>query len=315
MKKLQIYAAVLFFAFATVSCSRKTVYQSAIADSVPDSRAMMSDVKKLSSKTFAASDIECNYNAEKAVGMSLLEKTSEVFERKLIQSGALNLEVHSIQEMGQAVERWCSQFGGYIESSYASETSGNTLVRVPCARFSDAMNEASGMGRLLSKSISTEDVSERFYDLQSRLETRKIMRTRLQGYLSQAKDTKDMLHIESELNRVISDIESMEGSMNRLAGQIDYSSISVDYRLPYRASSTSGLDALDFSNGFRRFVFNIADFFIGFVKIMLYAVIGGIPILAVIAFLYWLLLGKIGLLKKIFFKLNGKEKKSERQEL
>ncbi|MGP1458414.1 MAG: DUF4349 domain-containing protein [Treponema sp.] len=225
-----------------------------------------------------------------------------------MRRGYLTLEVNSIPEAGKAVEQWCAHFGGYIESSYAGETNGNVTARIPSGAFADAMNEAGKAGTVKSKSVSTEDVSERFYDLQTRLETRKIMRTRLQGYLAQAKDTKDMLQIESELNRVMSDIESMEGSMKRLAGQIDYSTISVDYRLPYRADGSGGFDWPDFGDGFRRFVSNIVDFFAGFVKVVLYVVIGGVPIFAVIAFLYWLLFGKIGLLRKIFNKLGGKEK-------
>ena len=308
MKKIKIGAAAVLLVLAAASCSKKAVYQSAIAEGTEDSRVMMSDVKKLAATEFTASGAERSYGTKESAEQPALEIDSASFERKLIQSGALNIEVNSIQDTAQVVEKWCAQFGGYIESSYAGETNGNAFVRIPSARFADAMNAAGGMGRLLSKSVSTEDVSERFYDLRSRLETSKIMRTRLQGYLSQAKDTKDMLQIESELNRVMSDIESMEGSMKRLTGQIDYSSISVDYRLPYRADGTGGFDWPDFGDGFRRFVFNIADFFAGFFKVVLYAVIGGVPILAVIAFLYWLLLGKIGLLKKIFLKLSGKEK-------
>ena len=93
------------------------------------------------------------------------------------------------------------------------------------------------------------------------------MKERLQRYLEEAKDIKDMLQIEKELNSVISDIESMEGRMKRLSGQIDYSQIYVNYDLPFRSDENHGFVMPDFGDGFRRFMANVLDFFIGLFKI------------------------------------------------
>ena len=229
-------------------------------------------------------------------------------DRKLIKTGSLYFKVSDIAQTEIAVAKWCALYGGYVESSFNNENSGNATVRIPSARFEQAMESAGSIGTPESKSVSAEDVSERYYDLQTRLETRKLMRSRLQTYLSQAKTMEDMLKIEHELNSVIADIESMEGKMKRLSSQIDYSRIEISYHLPFRATSSGGFEWPDMGEAFRRFASNIVDFFAGLLTVLLYIVICGAPLVGIAALLYWLLFGKIGLLKKLFRILNGKGK-------
>lgn len=223
-------------------------------------------------------------------------------ERKLIKTGSISLEVEQLASAEEAVLEWCQSFGGYVASSFNHETNAAFTVRIPAVHFDAAMAAAGNLGRVRSRNVSTQDVSEQFYDLQTRLDTRKILRDRLQSYLAQAKNMEDLLHIERELNSTLTEIESMEGRMRRLSNQIDYSTITVDLQLPYRTTD-QGFQWPSLDRNVRRFLSNVVDFFVDFVAIVLYIVIFGVPILALVAFLYWLLLGRMGLLKRIFKRL------------
>ena len=231
------------------------------------------------------------------------QSSSQVVERKLIKRGNVNIEVQNLKNAQESVEKWCKDFGGYIESFSENTNSANFNLRIPSVKFDEALNSVGEFGTVKSKNISTQDVSEQFYDLQGRLATKKIMQERLQKYLTQAKDVKDMLQIEKELNNTISEIESMEGRMKRLSGQIEYSSVNIFLELPYRTSD-EGFVWPDFLQGFREFLSNCVDFFVGLFGIMVYAIVFGVPIIAILAFLYWLLIGKKGLLIKLFKKLS-----------
>ena len=223
-------------------------------------------------------------------------------ERKLIKTGSISLEVEQLASAEEAVLAWCQSFGGYVASSFNHETNAAFTVRIPAAHFDAAMAAAGNLGRVRSRNVSTQDVSEQFYDLQTRLDTRKILRDRLQAYLTQAANMEDLLGIERELNSTLTEIESMEGRMRRLSNQIDYSTITVDLQLPYRTTD-QGFQWPSLDRNVRRFLSNVVDFFVDFVAIVLYIVIFGVPILALVAFLYWLLLGRMGLLKRIFKRL------------
>lgn len=220
-------------------------------------------------------------------------------DRKLIKTGSISLEVEQLAATEEAVLAWCQSFGGYVASSFNHETNAAFTVRIPAVRFDDAMAAAGNLGRVRSRNISTQDVSEQFYDLRTRLDTRKILRDRLQSYLAQAKDMEDLLHIERELNSTLTEIESMEGRMRRLSNQIDYSTITVDASLPYRTTD-QGFQWPSLDRTVPRFLSNVVDFFVGFVAVVLYIIIFGIPVLGLVALLYWLLLGRVGLLRKIF---------------
>ncbi len=318
LKSFFILFCLLTVVFAFTSCSKAaqgveaaTEDMAVMEESVVMTKAMNAASPKAAifSDTIMASptaESEVQARGFNESGSSQEKGTAQELERKLIKNGSIRLQVENLASAEEAVSAWCTSFGGYISSSYSEERHASFTARVPASKFDTAMTSIGEIGVVKSRSISTQDVSEQFYDLQTRLETRKILRDRLQSYLASAKDMKDMLQIETELNNTLSEIESMEGRMRRLSGQIEYSTINVEMELPYRTTD-QGFQWPEFGRGFRRFISNVVDFFAGFVALLLYIVIFGIPILAAVAFFYWLLLGKVGLLRKIFKRL-GKKK-------
>lgn len=227
-------------------------------------------------------------------------------EQKLIKNGSLSLEVQSLLGLEEKAESFAKKFGGYISNSNSSEWDFNCEIKIPSRRFEEAMAEAGSFGKILSRSENCRDVTDEFYDLESRINTKKILKVKLEGYLSSAKDIKDLLQIERQLNQVISELESMEGRMKRLSNQIDFSTLNMNALLP-AGKNESGFVWPDLGDGFRQFVSNSASFFAGFLLFLFYLAAYGIPILALAAFLFWLLFGRVGLLIKLFKKLSGRK--------
>lgn len=309
--------SVLIFGFA--GCSKKSAqtefaYEEAVSaytDSAPLSINSSARLSKLAAP-MAMNDVVYASGSAESAGFSKSELaatgsdssgSAEEFERKLIKNGNISLEVTDLLKAQTAVENWVKQFGGYISNSNNGEKNSNYTVRIPAAKFDEAMDAAGTLGTVKNKNISTDDVSDQFYDLQTRLETKKVLRKKLNGYLSQATSMQDILKVESQLNSVQSEIESMEGRLKRLSSQIDFSTISIYVSLPYNATQGGGFALPDFGDGFRHFVSNIISYFGGFISVFFYIFICGIPLIALIAFLFWLLFGKVGLLIKLYNKL------------
>ena len=141
--------------------------------------------------------------------------------RKLIRTGHIRFEVSSLAEAKAATEAWAKRFGGYVSDFSEDERSLGMTVHIPSAAFDDAMASSGGIGKILSKSADSVDVTDRFYDLDSRLATRRVLLERLQSYLRDAKNIKDMLEIEMKINDVTAEIEEMQGQFNRLSKQIE----------------------------------------------------------------------------------------------
>lgn len=230
------------------------------------------------------------------------ETEIENYERKLIKTGDVSLQVPDLSEGEASIEKWASEINGYISYSSCSEYSSYFTVKVPCEKFDSAMDTVGTFGQIKNRSISTQDVSEQYYDLQGRLQTKKILQKNLQKYLEQASNLTDILKIERELNNVTSEVESMEGQLRRLSGQIEYSTININLFLP-EGMHNPVIQKPTFSDKMTYFFSQVKNFFGGLIKILLYVIVCGIPCTFILFFLFWLLFGKVGLIKRLIKKL------------
>ena len=229
------------------------------------------------------------------------------FERKLIKNGNINLEVESLDGVEEMLIAFAKSYGGYITDSSSYENSYSATLRIPSSKIDDAMNAVGNLGKIKFRNLHSQDVTEEFYDLQTRLNTKKVMRANLEKYLNQAKDIADLLEIERQLNSVISDIEVMEGRMKRLTNQIDYSTLYVNMNLP-TGFSESGFVWPDLGEDLKQFGVNFVNFLEKLLLCIFYISIFGVPLLALVALLFWLLFGRVGLLIRLFKKLSWKKK-------
>ena len=223
-------------------------------------------------------------------------------ERKIIKTGSLSFEVKNLSETEEMISAWIEDFGGYVSNTWSNRNSINITAKVPAEKFEDAMAGSGNFGILLSRSISTEDVSENYYDLETRLETRRVLQEKLENYLANAKNISELLEIERQLNDVTSELESMEKQFRRLSNQIDFSTISISCSLPANTTE-AGFETPDFLQGLKDFAYNALQFVCNFGLGILYIVLIGVPSVLLVALIYWLCFGKIGLIKKLFKKL------------
>ena len=284
--------------FAKSASYESAVYSDALMEesvSTRNSNVMMKSAAPRAINTVSGSGtLDANIN---------LENSSETTqERKIIKTGSLGYGVKNLSETEEKIVAWLEGFGGYIADTWTNRNNMNVTVKVPASSFEDAMNSTGDFGELLYRSISTEDVSENYYDLETRLETRKILQEKLESYLAGAKSISDLLEIERQLNDVTSELESMEKQFRRLSNQIDFSTISISCRLPANTTE-AGFETPDFLQGLKDFGYNALQFLCNFGLGILYIILVGVPSVLLIALLYWLCFGKIGLVRKLFNKL------------
>jgi len=116
--------------------------------------------------------------------------------------------------------------GGYI----SRQDNQNVTVRVPSARFRDALKEMEKLGQVTQRDIQVQDVSEEFHDLGVRLKSLKATQQRLQDFLKRAKNIQEVLRIEQELSRLNGEIDRIEGRMRFLSARAAFSTITVSFQ-------------------------------------------------------------------------------------
>jgi hypothetical protein len=143
----------------------------------------------------------------------------------LIYTAHVTMAVYQVEPGLASVEKIARELGGYLSTRGDTEIT----VRIPRARFDEAIRRVGLTGDVLHKELSAEDVTDAFVDLEIRLKNARDMRDRLAELLKRA-DVKAALEIEKELGRITGEIELMEGKLKVLRDRIAYSTITVTFQ-------------------------------------------------------------------------------------
>ena len=156
-------------------------------------------------------------------------------ERKIIRNGYISGEVRDYQKAEEGISAKTRELGGYISNSnswYFGEKqdmlAGNMTLRIPEHNFDQMMSFIETMGKINNKSTSSNDVTEEFFDVNTRINSLRVKEDRLLEILSKQGDLKDLLAVENELAQTRTEIERLEGRINFLSGQVAYSSIDIN---------------------------------------------------------------------------------------
>jgi DNA repair ATPase RecN len=154
--------------------------------------------------------------------------TSVSTDRKMVRSGDLAVSVDFPEEASPEVERLVKQAGGFVERSTTTKDSNVWLhCRVPAPQLDQIMDSVAALGEEERRSVSAADVTEQYADLETRLRNDLALRERLQELLNRASDVEDVLAIEKELNRIQSEIETMQARFDRLKSEVELSALSI----------------------------------------------------------------------------------------
>jgi hypothetical protein len=149
-------------------------------------------------------------------------------DRVAIKSARLELEVADVAPAAREAEEIARGTGGYVEDTRTEgEKSARLVLRVPAEGLETSLDRLAQLGDEKARSISTQDVTDVYRDLETRLASARQIRERLQALLARASTVKDLLAVETELGRVQSDIESMQGQLDRMKGHVDLASVSL----------------------------------------------------------------------------------------
>lgn len=156
------------------------------------------------------------------------------WNKKIMKTAEVTLELKDYTIYNQKIHSELKAFGAYIAAEEQNlndnRTANNIVIKVPVEQFDNVMNSFSGEGiKVLQKKISSEDVTGEVVDTRSRMEAKKQMRNRYLELLKQAKNMKEILEVQHEINAIQEDIESASGRVTYLTHQSTYSTIHLQY--------------------------------------------------------------------------------------
>ncbi len=205
----------------------------------------------------------------KTTGSSPEVKTTDTLSRKIIKNGNMRIQVGEIKKAQAQVNEIVKKNNAYIQKEEFQNSdldeNLNLTIRVPHKNFDAIINSfADGIGSVLSKSISSDDVTEEYTDISIKLANKKLYLEKYRDLLKSAATTKDMLEIQEKIRGLEDEIDGAEGRLRFIDDRVYSSTLKVNlYKEKVRSSATSTI-------GFgSRFVDSVTEGWNSFVGFML----------------------------------------------
>lgn len=272
-----LLALVVVLAFAT-ACGRSEQ---------PGGQSVQPGVASTALVTDQARQVPASGAAEPPAPASSGATLSSGFDRFVIRTAELELQVNDIGQTLVEIRQLTIDAGGFVLSS-STYTQGEerkrqtaTLtVQVPSERFDQFLNQVRAsplVAKVEREQLQSQDVTDEYLDLDARLRNLRATEQRYLALLDRASTIEEILRVEQELSRVRYEIEQVTGRKQYLERHIAYAQATITL-VPVPAAQEARGPAFDLARAIERAWVASLEF------------IGGVAEIAVmlVVFFWWL---------------------------
>ncbi|MFK7812557.1 MAG: DUF4349 domain-containing protein [Maribacter sp.] len=153
---------------------------------------------------------------------------------KIIKSANVKYKVRNVKIATNTIKQFAMKYNAYISdlrfenSLYSLEN--RFTIKIPQEHFDTMMDSIVEVAEFIDyENITTEDITERYIDLQTRLKTKLEVKGRYETILRKnAKTVEDILATEEKLRIIQEEIEAAQGKLKYLTNKVAYSTIQID---------------------------------------------------------------------------------------
>ncbi|MFH0968787.1 MAG: DUF4349 domain-containing protein [Methanobacteriota archaeon] len=166
-------------------------------------------------------------------------------DQKIIKTANLQLEVSEVPKTADDIARIAESVSGIVQSSSVNagqndQYSGTVTIRIPSAQFDSALGGIKNLGKVISSSISAEDVTEEYVDLAAQKIALTNQLDQYNRILTQAVNVSEILEVQREVERVQVELDRITGRMKYLDNRISFSTITIRLSEPAQVVTASG---------------------------------------------------------------------------
>jgi hypothetical protein len=213
-------------------------------------------------------------------------------ELKLIKTAEITCEIDDVDQGFEEVYAVAAAEKGLVVGTNRAVAEegyiyGSVTLKVHPSKYDETVKALRGIGRLVSETSTTADVTQEYVDVQARLENAEATRDRyLEILATRAGTVHDVLEVEREIERVTENIERFKGQIRYFDSQIGLSTITVHLEEPHAAVPTGYSFGKAVKDAFRIAV-RICIFLVQAVIVLLPFIILLIILVLIIRFIVW----------------------------
>ena len=161
--------------------------------------------------------------------------------------GYLTIQVADLKAATDQAVRLAALFNGYVaSSSFDDSGSGASItLRIPEGNFTSAMHSLSSLGVVKAQSISSNDVTEQYVNLQAQLESYTTEEAALLRILNSSKTVTEALDTENAIQNTEAQINDLEGQLQVMQRLVAFGTINIQLIRPAQSPTLDFGDALN----------------------------------------------------------------------
>jgi hypothetical protein len=160
-------------------------------------------------------------------------------DHMLVRRGDLSAEVQDLNRPLVRSHDLSASLGGYIASESRDDRTLSLSMRVPEPKLDVAMDSLSELGKVTSRRVSSQDVTEEAIDVEARIQSLEAERNQLRQLLSKATEINDVFTVERELARVQGEIDSLQHRLDHLRNTSALAELNAEFKKPVEPGPVS----------------------------------------------------------------------------
>lgn len=218
--------------------------------------------------------------------------TAESANRKIVKTATLSIKTKNYETFMNGVKQKIEQYGGYIEQSQeynydnASNRNANMNVKIPADRLDAFIDELAAIGTITSKTIASNDITDSYIDVESRIKALETEEETLLGLLKKAESLTDVIELQKRLSTVRADLERIKAQKQSYDGMVAYSGVSLDINEVERVVEGDDTFFGEVKERLMNNLYDLGDFFrefaINFIAALPYIAILGVVAVVVV---------------------------------
>lgn len=222
--------------------------------------------------------------------------TANLSMEKIITKVNLEVETQDFDELISIIKDEIVRLGGYDERteisgkryySRGNSRYGHIVARVPKDRLKEFVEVVKDSGNVINETSSSENVTLKYIDTESRKQSLEIEQERLFSILEKTETLEDIVTLESRLSSIRYELQMYETELRTIDNQVDYSTVTISVNEVERMTPTTEEKETVFArirNGFSESIYDISEglknFFVWFVVNLPYLIIWTVIITA-----------------------------------
>lgn len=160
--------------------------------------------------------------------------TDSIKKLKIIKSANVRFKVKNVKIATKKIGLIVHRLEGYISDQRLQNTNykveNRFTIKVPEPQFDRLLDSLMQVAEFVEfQNITSDDVTEEYIDLQSRLKTKLEIKKRYEAVLRKRANTvKDILVAEDMIGNIQEEIEATQGRLKYLTNKVSFSTIQVD---------------------------------------------------------------------------------------